>query len=119
MHQLEIWQPFLGIEMSPGLADALTECIETWATTQLYSILICKTTDMEHDKKLYDLLASLAFLSPHNLEIPQKFVCFLGFLFLSCLLVTGFGAIESGKRRQKQQLNICSQSQSTRLPCKS
>jgi hypothetical protein len=72
MHQLEIWQPFLAIEMSAGLADALTECIETWATTQLYSILICKTRDLEHDKKLYDLLASLAFLSPHNLEIPPK-----------------------------------------------
>ncbi len=59
--------------MSPGLADALTECIETWATTQLYSILICKTRDLEHDKKLYDLLASLAFLSPHNLEIAPKY----------------------------------------------
>jgi hypothetical protein len=71
--QLEIWQPFGAIEMSPGLADALTECIETWATTQLYPILICRTRDMEHDKKLYDMLASLAYLSPHNLEIPAKY----------------------------------------------
>jgi hypothetical protein len=73
MYALDIWVPFSKIEMPSGLADALTECIEVWVCTQLYSALICRSKlDLEHDGFLFDQLASLAFVSPENLEIPKE-----------------------------------------------
>lgn len=74
MYSLEIWQPFAAVEMSAGLGDALTECIEKWVTTELFSVLFCRNpSDIEHDKVLFDRLSSLAFLTPQHLEIPRKY----------------------------------------------
>ena len=73
MYALPLWTTFARLNMPSGLADALTECIEIWAATQLYSVLVFRNpADLEHDKTLFDQLASLVFLTPAHLEIPQN-----------------------------------------------
>lgn len=59
--------------MPVGLSDALSECIERWVTMELYSILFAAdAASIEHDKRLFDRISGLSFLTPTLLEVPRK-----------------------------------------------
>lgn len=52
----------------------MSECIERWVTTELYSHLFAaEPASIERDKILFDRLSSLVFLTPTHLEIPKKY----------------------------------------------